>query len=132
MPSEYSPTLLPGSTLASLLPTSRDRDLTLGAGWLLDIGVYSLTWVTMALAGTGPTEMPSIMTTQTHEEGDRSYYPRHLEVSINGPSRHLNLHHQDPCSSRGSLCRGAWRAWLRRDRGQSPVCTGILHTGWAK
>lgn len=58
-----------GVDIASLPPTSRYRDLTLGAGSLLDIGVYSLTWVVIALDGTGSTEMPSIIATQTHEEG---------------------------------------------------------------
>lgn len=58
-----------GVDIASLSPTSRYRDLTLGAGSLLDIGVYSLTWVTMALEGIDTTEIPSIMATQTHEEG---------------------------------------------------------------
>lgn len=58
-----------GVDIASLPATSRYRDLTLGAGSLLDIGVYSLTWVTMALDGTGSTEMPNIMAAQTHEEG---------------------------------------------------------------
>lgn len=60
-----------GINIASLPPTSRYRDLTLGAGSLLDIGVYSLTWVTMALddSSPGPREMPSIMAAQTHEDG---------------------------------------------------------------
>lgn len=35
--------------LANLPATSRYRDLSLGAGSLLDIGVYSLTWIMLAL-----------------------------------------------------------------------------------
>ncbi|KAJ5875458.1 uncharacterized protein N7473_012805 [Penicillium subrubescens] len=57
--------------LADLPATSRYRDLSLGAGSLLDIGVYSLTWIMAALndhpAGQG--EKPLILATQTHEEG---------------------------------------------------------------
>ncbi|OQD89889.1 hypothetical protein PENANT_c002G07671 [Penicillium antarcticum] len=60
-----------GVDIASLPSTSRYRDLTLGAGSLLDIGVYSLTWARMALGGKIPdqSEMPRILAAQTHEEG---------------------------------------------------------------
>ncbi|KAJ6022922.1 hypothetical protein N7460_013317 [Penicillium canescens] len=60
-----------GVDIASLPSTSRYRDLTLGAGSLLDIGVYSLTWARMALGGKTPdqSEMPRILAAQTHEEG---------------------------------------------------------------
>ncbi|KAJ5917318.1 hypothetical protein N7466_010872 [Penicillium verhagenii] len=56
--------------IPSLPPTSRYRDLALGAGSLLDIGVYSLTWLAMALEKNGNNvEMPKILASQTHEEG---------------------------------------------------------------
>jgi predicted dehydrogenase len=60
-----------GVDIASLPITSRYRDLSLGAGSLLDIGVYSLTWARMALGGKAPdqSEMPLILAAQTHEEG---------------------------------------------------------------
>ncbi|KAJ5664498.1 hypothetical protein N7507_005229 [Penicillium longicatenatum] len=53
--------------IPSLLSTSRYRDLALGAGSLLDIGVYSLTWLAVALEK--DMEMPRIMASQSHEEG---------------------------------------------------------------
>lgn len=56
-----------GVDIASLPASSRYRDLKLGAGSLLDIGIYSLTWVTLALGDQA--EMPRIMAAQTHEEG---------------------------------------------------------------
>ena len=57
--------------IPSLPSTSRYRDLALGAGALLDIGIYSLTWLAVALEEKGPlhTEMPRIVAAQTHEEG---------------------------------------------------------------
>ncbi|KAJ5767247.1 uncharacterized protein N7511_004863 [Penicillium nucicola] len=59
-----------GVDIASLPSTSRYRDLALGAGSLLDIGVYSLTWARMALGSTpGQSELPRILAAQTHEEG---------------------------------------------------------------
>ncbi|OOQ89231.1 putative dimeric dihydrodiol dehydrogenase [Penicillium brasilianum] len=57
--------------LATLPATSRYRDLSLGAGSLLDIGVYSLTWMMLGLndrpAGQG--EKPNILAAQSHEDG---------------------------------------------------------------
>lgn len=60
-----------GVDVAALPPTSRYRDLTLGAGSLLDVGIYSLTWVTLALKGDASKtrEKPRILASQTHEEG---------------------------------------------------------------
>ncbi|KAJ5893711.1 hypothetical protein N7495_005402 [Penicillium taxi] len=57
--------------IASLPPDSRYRDLALGAGALLDIGVYVLTWITLALRGdaSAEIEIPQIMASQIHEEG---------------------------------------------------------------
>jgi predicted dehydrogenase len=57
--------------LADLPATSRYHDLSLGAGSLLDIGVYSLTWMMLALNDRlpGQWENPSIMAAQTHEDG---------------------------------------------------------------
>ncbi|CAG8025648.1 unnamed protein product [Penicillium salamii] len=52
---------------ASLPASSRHRDLTLGAGSLLDVGVYALTWGRMALGY--QKELPQIVAKQTHEEG---------------------------------------------------------------
>lgn len=51
--------------------TSRYKDPALGAGSLLDIGIYALTWVTLALESCEPgrAEMPRIAASQTHEEG---------------------------------------------------------------
>ncbi|KAJ5553666.1 hypothetical protein N7494_003044 [Penicillium frequentans] len=53
--------------ISSLPPTSRYRDLALGAGSLLDIGVYPLTW--LAVADEKDMEMPRIVASQSHEEG---------------------------------------------------------------
>lgn len=60
-----------GVDVASLPSTSRYRNLALGAGSLLDIGVYSLTWARLALGENAPdqAEMPRILAAQTHEEG---------------------------------------------------------------
>ena len=51
--------------------TSRYRDPALGAGSLLDIGIYSLTWGVLALDPKTPhgSEMPDILATQTFTEG---------------------------------------------------------------
>ncbi|OJJ40936.1 hypothetical protein ASPWEDRAFT_34398 [Aspergillus wentii DTO 134E9] len=56
-----------GVDIASLPVTSRYRDLTLGAGSLLDIGVYSLTWLRLALGE--EIKLPQIVAQQAHEEG---------------------------------------------------------------
>ena len=54
--------------IANLPPTSRHRNPELGAGSLLDLGIYSLTWVSMALDHRNPeqSETPSIHAFQTH------------------------------------------------------------------
>ncbi|KAJ5789764.1 uncharacterized protein N7518_006775 [Penicillium psychrosexuale] len=60
-----------GIDVATRPSTSRYRDLKLGAGSLLDIGVYSLTWTRMALTGNGSdqSEKPRIVAAQSHEAG---------------------------------------------------------------
>ncbi|KAJ5096824.1 hypothetical protein N7456_007545 [Penicillium angulare] len=57
--------------IPSLPSTSRYKDLSLGAGSLLDIGVYSLTWLAGGLEerGSENTELPRIMASQRHEDG---------------------------------------------------------------
>ncbi|CRG86588.1 putative oxidoreductase C513,06c [Talaromyces islandicus] len=72
-----------GVDIESLPPTSRYRDLTLGAGSLLDIGVYALTYTLLALEGDAPgrSELPRILAAQSHEAGIETttsaifYYP---------------------------------------------------------
>lgn len=56
--------------VANLPPTSRYRDPKLGAGSMLDLGVYSLTWVMLALDPLCPSksERPDILATQSHWE----------------------------------------------------------------
>jgi predicted dehydrogenase len=56
-----------GVDIASLPASSRYRDLTLGAGSLLDVGVYTLTWLRVALGD--QVEPPQIVAKQTHEDG---------------------------------------------------------------
>ena len=56
-----------GVDIASLPASSRYCDLALGAGSLLDIGVYSLTWLRVALGYQN--DLPQIVAKQTHEEG---------------------------------------------------------------
>ncbi|KAJ6032022.1 hypothetical protein N7540_002754 [Penicillium herquei] len=57
--------------IPSLPITSRYRDLSLGAGSLLDLGIYSLTWLAVALEekGSANTELPRIVASQSQEEG---------------------------------------------------------------
>jgi predicted dehydrogenase len=57
--------------IPSLPATSRYKDLKLGAGTLLDIGIYPLTWAMMALDSKTPgaSEMPKIMAAQTFQDG---------------------------------------------------------------
>ena len=57
--------------IANLPPTSRYKDPNLGAGSLLDIGIYSLTWAFLALDPHEPhdAERPKILATQTHAHG---------------------------------------------------------------
>ncbi|KAJ5408255.1 dimeric dihydrodiol dehydrogenase [Penicillium cosmopolitanum] len=50
--------------IASLPITSRYKDPALGAGSLLDIGIYSLTWVILALESNLRTETPQVLATQ--------------------------------------------------------------------
>ncbi|KAE8153712.1 hypothetical protein BDV25DRAFT_18399 [Aspergillus avenaceus] len=69
-----------------LPPTSRYRDLTLGAGSLLDTGIYSLTWVTLALDAGNPSqaECPTIKAFQTHQDGIEVGTSAILEYSSTG------------------------------------------------
>ncbi|ETS86197.1 hypothetical protein PFICI_00025 [Pestalotiopsis fici W106-1] len=57
--------------VAELPPTSRFRDLSLGAGSLLDIGVYSLTWALLTLEGGTPPrdEKPNVVAAQSFVDG---------------------------------------------------------------
>lgn len=57
--------------IPSLPATSRYKDLALGAGTLLDIGIYSLTWALLTLDEGVPNnpEAPKILATQTHLHG---------------------------------------------------------------
>jgi predicted dehydrogenase len=57
--------------IPSLPATSRYKDINLGAGSLLDIGIYPLTWAFMALdpKTPGESEMPKIMAIQSFEDG---------------------------------------------------------------
>ncbi|CAI7628214.1 unnamed protein product [Penicillium glandicola] len=75
-----------GVDIASLPTTSRYRNLALGAGSLLDIGVYSLTWVRLALGGTAPAqaEKPLILAAQSHEEGVEVTTSAILQYSSSG------------------------------------------------
>lgn len=55
-----------------ILPaTSRYKDVRLGAGTVLDIGIYSLTWAFLTLDPHAPgnSEMPEIVAKQTHQDG---------------------------------------------------------------
>ncbi|KAH7006948.1 dimeric dihydrodiol dehydrogenase [Ilyonectria destructans] len=56
--------------IANLPATSRYKDPALGAGSLLDLGVYALTWATIALDASNPNnaENPSILASQTHSD----------------------------------------------------------------
>lgn len=58
--------------LASLPPTSRYKDPHLGAGAMLDIGVYALTWMILLLDPTAPRdgpETPAVMAAQSFRDG---------------------------------------------------------------
>lgn len=57
--------------IPNLPPTSRYKDLSLGAGTLLDIGIYSLTWAFLTLDPHTPedSELPAIVAKQTHMNG---------------------------------------------------------------
>ncbi|KAI1270688.1 dimeric dihydrodiol dehydrogenase [Xylariaceae sp. FL1019] len=57
--------------IPNLPATSRYRDLALGAGTLLDLGIYSLTWGLTTLDPKTPnqSETPKILATQTFEVG---------------------------------------------------------------
>ncbi|KAL2441735.1 putative D-xylose 1-dehydrogenase (NADP(+)) [Exophiala dermatitidis] len=57
--------------IPNLPETSRYKDLKLGAGSLLDIGIYSLTWGILTLDPDTPSrsEDPKILAAQTHEDG---------------------------------------------------------------
>ncbi|CAI7599141.1 unnamed protein product [Penicillium bialowiezense] len=56
-----------GTDPASQPASSRHRDLSLGAGSLLDVGVYALTWLRVTLGY--QKDLPQIVAKQTHEAG---------------------------------------------------------------
>ncbi|KAJ9603563.1 hypothetical protein H2200_011749 [Cladophialophora chaetospira] len=57
--------------IPNLPDTSRYKDLNLGAGTLLDLGIYPLTWSFLALDPNKPgaSEKPNVFATQTHIDG---------------------------------------------------------------
>ncbi|KAF2151595.1 dimeric dihydrodiol dehydrogenase [Myriangium duriaei CBS 260.36] len=57
--------------IPGLPATSRYKDPELGAGTLLDIGIYPLTWLILSLDSNGPQspEDPKVIATQTHSSG---------------------------------------------------------------
>ncbi|KAL2857061.1 hypothetical protein BJY01DRAFT_231118 [Aspergillus pseudoustus] len=57
--------------IASLPPSSRYRDPGLGAGSLLDVGIYSLTWAILTLDPHSPSgsEIPRVLASQSFSEG---------------------------------------------------------------
>jgi len=57
--------------IPSLPETSRHRNVKLGAGSFLDIGIYSLTWAILALDPGTPqhSERPLVLAAQTHRHG---------------------------------------------------------------
>ncbi|KAH8674166.1 hypothetical protein BX600DRAFT_226787 [Xylariales sp. PMI_506] len=57
--------------LATLPPTSRYKDLSLGAGTVLDIGIYSLTWAMLTLDPKLPSqsEHPKVLAAQSFIDG---------------------------------------------------------------
>ncbi|KAI1844498.1 hypothetical protein JX266_009385 [Neoarthrinium moseri] len=57
--------------MAGLPSTSRYKDIDLGAGSLLDIGIYALTWAILTLEPKAPAqrEMPKIMAAQSFVDG---------------------------------------------------------------
>ena len=57
--------------ISNLPETSRFKQLSLGAGSLLDLGIYSLTWAILGLESriSPPSEKPNILATQTHVDG---------------------------------------------------------------
>ncbi|KAJ3542220.1 hypothetical protein NM208_g4217 [Fusarium decemcellulare] len=57
--------------IPNLPSTSRYKQVELGAGTLLDLGIYSLTWALISLDPNNPSnsETPAILASQTHEHG---------------------------------------------------------------
>ncbi|KAF9893076.1 hypothetical protein FE257_012487 [Aspergillus nanangensis] len=55
--------------IKSLPPSSRLRNAALGAGSLLDIGIYSVTWAILALEAEPGQETPTILGTQRLHDG---------------------------------------------------------------
>ena len=57
--------------IPNLPASSRYKDVKLGAGTMLDIGIYSLTWAMMALdpKTPGDSEMPKILASQSFQDG---------------------------------------------------------------
>ncbi|KAF3395928.1 D-xylose 1-dehydrogenase [Penicillium rolfsii] len=55
--------------LSSLPPTSRLKNPALGAGSLLDIGIYSLTWVVLAMENDLGHELSHVLASQVNRDG---------------------------------------------------------------
>ncbi|KAL3486654.1 hypothetical protein BJX62DRAFT_228606 [Aspergillus germanicus] len=55
--------------ISSLPESSRLKNLSMGAGSLLDVGIYSLTWGILTLESPDSTEKPQITATQTLRDG---------------------------------------------------------------
>ncbi|KAL7756840.1 hypothetical protein ACKLNR_013833 [Fusarium oxysporum f. sp. zingiberi] len=77
--------------IASLPSTSRYRDLALGAGSLLDVGIYPLTWALLSLDAAVPEnpEEPNIVAAQTHSLGIEVTTSAILHYPSTG--RHANI-----------------------------------------
>lgn len=72
--------------VANLPETSRHRNPALGAGSMLDLGIYALTWVTLALDAGSPTksENPKVLASQTHLNGTEVATSVILQYPSNG------------------------------------------------
>jgi predicted dehydrogenase len=55
--------------ISSLPESSRLKNLSMGAGSLLDVGIYSLTWGILTLESPDSTEKPQVTATQTLRDG---------------------------------------------------------------
>lgn len=72
--------------MAGLPSTSRYKDISLGAGSLLDIGIYPLTWAILMLEpdAPGPRQMPTIKASQSFVDGIEVTTSLILHHEING------------------------------------------------
>lgn len=107
--------------LQELPPTSRLRDIKLGAGSLLDIGIYSLTWALLTLESPRASSQLQIKASQTLLEGvDVSssallYYP---DTGKQGIVTSSLLHKTDDVFARVEGTRGT--LFLSGDAGSMP------------